>query len=381
MKSGVKRKRSGQVGKGAPSGFVISLIFHGVAFFVAGIFVVFTVLPKKPPIFEAPPVSERPKMSLKKPKVKIKKSSSPKPSSRIVANVKMAKMPEISIPDLVGSGEGLMGGMGGLGGDGFGLPGNGTVTSPFGDKFSTGHDLVGTYYDLNRRCDGGFNGVDPMTEIGMVVSRFIKSGCDKRVVARYYHSPPLYAVGVMIPRMLSPAGPTAFGLEGAKAEGWFVHYEGKLVHPTDIRFRFWGNGDDIMVVLVDKEVVLSAGVAYNNNEWVGGYELAPGWVQHGTTMNEVIMGGFGGGWSEWIDLKAGESHDLDIIIGESPGGHFMAMLNVEVDGVEYERTQAGFPTFPMFKTDDLSWEQQDAIYQYLVPGESCLTNGPVFRDY
>jgi len=94
-----------------------------------------------------------------------------------------------------------------------------------------------------------------------------------------------------------------------------------------------------------------------------------------------LGGGLNAGWGDWIDLKAGEAHELDIIIGESPGGHFLAMLNVEVDGVEYEKNHRGSPIFPMFKTDELSWAQQDAIYQYLMPGQTCLTNGPIFRDY
>lgn len=263
-----------------------------------------------------------------------------------------------------------------------GLPDFSDITI-FGGQASTGFDLKGTYYDLNRTRSGNVNGIEPTSEIGKVVTKFIQTGCNKSVVANYYQSPPLYAVGVMVPRILSAAGPVAFGQDPdvARPQGWFVHYEGKLVHPTDIRFRFWGNGDDILVVMVDRKVVLHAGVSYRSPEWVGDYELTPGWTQKGTTMYNLNLGRSGAGWGDWIDLKGGEVHDLDIIIGESPGGAFYAMLNVEVDGVEYEKNQIGAPIFPMFKTDDLSWAQQDAIYQYLIPGESSLTNGPVFRDY
>ncbi len=55
---------------------------------------------------------ERPKMMLKKPKVKVVKSAQPKPSSRIVAKVKTRSMPEIQMPDLEGTSEGLIGGTG-----------------------------------------------------------------------------------------------------------------------------------------------------------------------------------------------------------------------------------------------------------------------------
>ena len=133
-------------------------VIAAVCFFLSGMFVVFSVLPKSAPVFEVPPpieavhvtlpmdgmdslaladydgasrqrydksngnreslsevAAERPRMALKKPTVKVKKSSAPKPSTRIVANVKMSPMPEINIPDIVGTGEGLMGG--GLGYD------------------------------------------------------------------------------------------------------------------------------------------------------------------------------------------------------------------------------------------------------------------------
>jgi len=146
-----KKDKQGKVNKGAPSGFVVSLIFHAVAFFVAGLFVVFTVLPKEEPEFKPPPPIERPKMKLKKPKVKIKKSSQPKPSSRIVAKVKTAKMPEIQIPDLVGTGEGLLGGLG-AGGEFMDIPE--IEVSTLGSSESVGNDLVGQFYDFKRARDG-----------------------------------------------------------------------------------------------------------------------------------------------------------------------------------------------------------------------------------
>ena len=136
-KNPIADKKAPKVTKGGPSGMVISLIVHAVAFFVAGLFVVFTVLPKPPPEFEPPPPVARPKMKLKKPKVKIQKSSQPKPSSRIVAKVKTAKMPEIQIPDIVGSGEGLMGGLG-TGGEFMDIPDIGEITL-FGGEIGRAH--------------------------------------------------------------------------------------------------------------------------------------------------------------------------------------------------------------------------------------------------
>jgi hypothetical protein len=57
-------KKTRGVGKGAPSGFVISLAVHAAAFFMAGLLVVFSVQRKEEKKFVPPKPVERPKMKL-----------------------------------------------------------------------------------------------------------------------------------------------------------------------------------------------------------------------------------------------------------------------------------------------------------------------------
>ena len=38
---------------------------------------------------------------------------------------------------------------------------------------------------------------------------------------------------------------------------WVAHYKGKLVYHEDIRIRFWGMGNDLLLVRVDGELVLN----------------------------------------------------------------------------------------------------------------------------
>ena len=79
--------------------------------FFSGLFTEFTAVEKADPAFTPPPAfapADRPAMRLKKPKVQLGKTSEPRPASRTVGKVK----PEIQIPDLVGSGEGLLGRLG-----------------------------------------------------------------------------------------------------------------------------------------------------------------------------------------------------------------------------------------------------------------------------
>ena len=108
-------KKTKGVAQGAPSGLVISLLVHAAAFMLAGLLVVFSVVKKKEVSFAPPPAVERPKMKLKKPKVKVKKTAKPASPTRIVAKINKADMPDLQLPELGGSGSGF-GGIGDLGG-------------------------------------------------------------------------------------------------------------------------------------------------------------------------------------------------------------------------------------------------------------------------
>ena len=361
--------------KGAPSGLVISLILHAVAFFVAGLFVVFTILPKPEPEFIAPPPVARPKMNLKKPKVKIKKSSQPKPSSRIVAKVKTAKMPEIQIPDIMGTGEGLLGGLGDGAGDFMDIPDLGEMTV-FGANTSIGSDMRVSYYNLNLLRSGNAGSMSP-GDYENVISDFIKSGFNKSELAKYYRSPrTLYATTIMIPLALSTVAPASFGEDLKYSYCWAALFEGTLVHKDGITFRFWGASDDVLAVQVDGELVLNASfVADGTNPY------APWWLSPAPFSLQLLGNQYRRG-SRWITLEPGVPHDLKAIVGESPGGEFAAQLLVEVEGKEYELNDLGSKIFEIFAMDTVSWELQDSIMLTLQEGEANVTNvTTIFRDY
>jgi hypothetical protein len=375
-KNPIATKKAPKVTKGGPSGLVISLIVHAAAFFVAGLFVVFTVLPKAEPEFEAPPPVERPKMKLKKPKVKIKKSSQPKPSSRIVAKVKTAKMPEIQIPDLVGTGDSLLGNIQGASGDLIDLPDIGEVTI-FGGKTSIGNDLKVSYYNLNFDRGGGVNPIsgDGGSEYEVVITDFISRGFDKSVLRKYYRSPrALYATTVMIPTAVSTIGPNAFGEDMNYGFYWCALFEGKLVHKDGITFRFWGSSDDVLNVQLDGELVLAAN--FNADKPYANRWQSPAPYSRQLLGNTLRVG------SDWITLEPGVARDIKVIVGENAGGEFGAQLLVEVEGKEYELNDQGSPIYEVFAMDEISWELQDQIMLTLTEGEANVTNvTTIFRDY
>ena len=369
------KQEPGKVTKGRASGLLISVLVHVGLFLLAGLFVVFVVPQKKEKKFVPPPAVERPKMQIKKPKVKPAKTSKPKPTQRIVTKMKKASMPSFDLPDVGGMGDGL----GGVGiGDGFsGMPAVDSI-SLFGGGQTIGNDFVGTFYDFKRDRRGGAASYDP-TSMTAALQKFVQSGFQTSRLAKYYRSPrKLYATTFVTGMVPSSFAPLAFG-EDTEGWCWAVHYNGKLVSHEDIRFRFWGFADDILVVGVNGEVVLNASWPGDSN---GTYEIAGKWtVKDPTDDYQYYYGPNYARVGDWIDLKAGEPFEMDVIIGEVPGGEFYCMLTVEVEGEEYERNKQQQPILPIFKTEEPSHLLADTIYRTMFKDEASVTNGPVFRDY
>ena len=369
MKKRVKKNQ--KITKGMPSAVVLSIAIHVVLFFLAGLLVVFTVVKKEEQKFVPPKAVERPKMKLRKPKVKVKKSAKPKATTRIVTKINRASMPEIQLPEMSGMGEGLAGGIGG-----FDMMPDFEEVSVFGSGQSIGNDFVGTFYDFKRDRDGR-DVPHSLDKAAQDIKEFIRSGWKTAKLSHYYHAPKkLYATTMAMPCASSSVAPWAFGEYDTIGYLWMVHYKGKLVYPDPITFRFWGFGDDFMAVAVEEKLVLSTG-------WEDyAARITPQWQTHSAKSFQYWIGDYQGlVVGDWITLEPGIALDMEILATEMPGGTFTAMLLVEVQGVEYEKNRQGGPILPIFKTADPSLDLMDAIHADLVPGEGCVTNGPVFRDY
>jgi hypothetical protein len=359
--------------RGAPSGFMVSLVIHVAAFLLAGLLVVFEVAKKDEKKFVPPAPVDRPKMKLKKPKVKVRKTAKPKPTTRIVTKVQKASMPDIQLPEMSGMSEGLVGGIGGF----EMMPDLDKVTL-FGGGQTIGNDFVGTFYDFKRDRRGKPIAMDP-SEFVDELTKFVGSGWKTSRIAKYYRSPrKLYATAFMIPPVRSSVAPSAFDEADTIGYAWMAHYKGQLVHHEDIKFRFWGHGDDVMVVRVGGEVVLNA--CWPEGQW-GSYGIGGNWISSAKNDFRFYLGNNLSRGGDWIELKAGEPKDMEVILGEVPGGAFCSMLTVEVEGEEYERNRQGGPILPIFKTEEPSLDLMDAIYRNMVVNEASVTNGPVFRDY
>ena len=361
------RKVKGVV-KGAPSGFVISLLVHAAAFMLAGLLVVFNVVQKEEKKFVPPKPVDRPKMKLKKPKVKVKKSAKPKSTQRIVTKVQKASMPDIQLPEMSGIGDGLAGDIGG-----FEIMPNLDDVSVFGSSQSIGNDLVGTFYDFNRTRRGSLYAVGT-EEYTADIEQFHKSGWKTSRLAKYYRSPTkLYATSLAVPPIPSPLGPAAFNEPDNQDRCWMVHYKGQLVHKDGIRFRFVGNSDDILAVRVDGEVVLDGSREFS--------QVDTSWLPDTADDRKWYMAHDYTAVGHIVELEPGVPKDIEIIFGERPGVLFNAILCVMEEGVEYEKNRFGAPILPIFKSSPLTRKQQDMIFRGMPEGEVDVIGGPVFNDF
>jgi len=369
------KKNSQKITKGAPSAVLISILIHVGLFLGAGIFVVFTVLPTKEVKFEPPPPVKHPKMPIKKLQIRTKKPSKPKSTAKLTAVVQKVDLQEIAFPDLPTSGIGT--GIG-SGADGVGfmdLPDLGDDDGILGKEKSIGNDLEGTYYDIKRTRSGNYNG-ETQDTFRDTIRKFLNNDWNTTAFTRFYRSPKKrYATCLMVPTLPSSIAPTAFGEDPGSGFFWMVHYKGKIVYPEDITFRFWGVGDEILAVRVNRKVVFAdvwKGDRWRyGNFWQGNDPQRKQYLLGYDTSMEV---------GDWVTLEAGVPQEIEILVGDN-GGLAALMLLVEVKGVKYPQNIQAGPILPIFKTSELSHDLIDAIYKDLSPNECCLTNGPVFRDY
>ena len=280
-------------------------------------------------------------------------------------------MPDIQLPEMSGMADGLAGGIGG-----FDMMPNFEDVTVFGSGQSIGNDFVGTFYDFKRDRSGRNI---PMSWDSFLheLKNFVKSGWKPSSISRYYRSPKkLYATTFMVPSTLSMLAPAAFGEADTLGYFWMAHYKGQLVHQDGITFRFRGEADDVLIVRVGGKIVL-VGCILQPGYVDFSRDIVPRWQSHSADSrkhNGLEVG-------DWITLEPGVPLEMEVMIGEIPGGVFRARLLVEVQGVEYEKNSRGTPVFPIFKTSELSLDLHESIVANQMEGLISLTNGPVFCDY
>lgn len=234
---------------------------------------------------------------------------------------------------------------------------SGQVRSEFGSSEVSSAAMVGILYDLKQDQARKPVKMD-IPAYGRLVDEFISKGWDEGVLNRYFRAArPLYTTQIFIPLISANAAPKAFEVENiVKPMFWLVHYKGQVSAPTSGAWRFWGYGEEVCSVAINgKNVLLS--------NWKEITTPSVKWKSPEPPGQPVASGHLRAG--DWIELKAGEVVDIDVLIGERGGGVFCAFLLIEKRGETYEKID-GHPILPVFQ-----------LSPYDTPVPKLSKNGPV----
>lgn len=255
--------------------------------------------------------------------------------------------------------------------------GNGGGGGGFGSSDPNSGGLEGQLYDFKQKPDGdeiSYNIADPAEFVDRALkiqrSRFSDSS-----LRRHFRAPnTLFLTHLAIPFSNASDGPSFFGArDSIKPSGWLAHYRGKVTVPRTAKYRFSGLGDDYLVVLVNGRMRLAACWSDIQPAIAGrwNHTVPTGKFQSPYHMRLV--------YGDWISLKAGESIDLNIAVGERPGGKVGFVLHIEEKDQTYRTDTDGRPILPLFTTAPFSHEEvtslQSAFGSYQIEWE----NVPVFR--
>ncbi len=417
------------------SAFVVSVVVHAVFVAVALTFVAVQVYVKPEQTFEVREVN-RPKMKLRKLQVPVKqqkKTQAPKLRKTIVTKTKTNI--DITMPEIVG----IKGGAGFGAGEGLGGLGFGFDMDLFGSSKSRGggNEFIGHFYDLKQTREGELTPIGKLAEKDTFdgqaqalcmeeINRFVRSGMRERELQDYFVAPKQkYATTFNMPPMSADAAPKAFGVEDqVKPSYWICVYRGQIAAPEDGKYRFVGLADDALIVRVNRRVVLDAcwpehigrmtdwqsrdddnrKFQINKNDYgaisgvlwkdvfpklSAGYKAGTGFsgilsqikLEDGQPFtatgnyvraaNRLVIG-------DWIDLRKGQRVDMEVLIGEIPGGFFGCRLLVEQKGMDYPRVDSDAgqrKVLPVFKTVPVNEKLVSQMKAY--PGEMTL-DGPAF---
>lgn len=352
------------------SAMMVSLAVHAVLIVAALSFVAVKVIIKEDKTFEATKVN-RPRVKLKKLQVpvQIKKRKAPAPKLRknIIAKPRKKSL-DIKMPEITG----IKGGMGGTGGTGLGSLGFSLdLSTLFGGKKGVGNELEGTFYDLKTSNKGTPTGMD-LGKYDEALQRFLGSWSKNRLDDYFKAPKSLYSVAFMMPNMDANAAPDAYEVaDVVQPKMWVALYTGKIAAPETGRYRFCGMGDDILYVRVKRRLVLDAC-------WPDVAGRLTGWESDDDDNRKFNLGNNNMVMGDWIHLTKGKAVDIEILLGERPGGRFCCQLLIEQDGVEYSRVpfkDGTRPVLPVFKLAPVS---EKLVEQMKINPDEATLDGPVF---
>lgn len=241
--------------------------------------------------------------------------------------------------------------------------------SVFGQATQSEAALTGVLYDFKQTPDRQPTTVT-QASYSELIQEFLLKDWDERVLNRYYRvTRPVFTTQIFIPRMSADRAPRAFGVEKLMEPSlWLIHYKAQVSAPSPGTWRFVGSADDMLAVAVNQKTVLVAPrydivmpkITWRSSEPDG---------RHAANNPSRI--------GDWITLEAGQIIDLDIIIGERPGGSCNAFLFIEKKGGKYETDSEGHKILPVFQVAPLDIAPLEDAYL----GPTFARGHPPWKSY
>lgn len=210
----------------------------------------------------------------------------------------------------------------------------------FGSSEKDGSGLIAIIYDLKQTQSMQPSQITADT-YPKVVQEFLSKGWDEVVLNKFFRvTRPLYSTQIFIPGMDAGAAPKAYGVDKVmKASCWVIHYKGQVSPPEDGTYRFVGYADDAIAVAVNNKTVC-IGARHD-------MQLEKIWKSKEKQGARAFNGDLS--YGDWVTLKKGEPVDLDVLVGERPGGDFCAFLLYQKQGETYQNDKNGHPILPVFQ--------------------------------
>jgi hypothetical protein len=256
----------------------------------------------------------------------------------------------------------------------------------FGGNKSMGNELEGTFFDLKQTKDGKPTEIN-QGQFYAALASFARGWKISRL-NEYFKAPKnKYATFFMIPTISSSKVVEAFGVsETVKAILWAAYYEGHISAPETGHYRFYGYGDDILLVRINKRLVLD-----------GSYEayrpaLHTGWKSDDENNRKYPINGQRLFIGDWFKMTKGKPVKMEVLLGDVGNISSFQLLIEQKDKtyrqVPYtkvvqneqgtsETIRGMRPVLPIFKTRKVPDDPKLRREMKINPNEVTL-DGPVF---
>lgn len=301
------------------------------------------------------------------PSVEVNTPSPPQPATPKVNQLPQNTVLNIKSPIILRSifGREVIGGSGSVG---------------LGSDAQVAGDLVGVLYDLKRNRKGAPRKWNYFAD----VKNIVLGDLNRKAFSPYYQvGKKVYLSHLFVPQAGADLAPKIFKVDGLmEPKGWIAHYTGKLQPKKSGTYRFIGQFDDYLCVLVDRKVVLEA--TYTSC-LKGQKQIVSGWVpkdnlwQYRAQQNSQYLT-----FGDWVKLDSKKVRQIDILCGENPGGLVGGILLIEEQGIKYQKTAAGQPILPPFVSGRLSYAERKRLSDSKFPFETSqipMMNTQGQKDY